>query len=118
MEELKNWATSNVIHPDDLARVVDSWKHSIETGQPYDLELRQRRADGVYRWFQSRALPTRDTEGRITGWDMMLTDIDERQRADDALRVDQHDLRLIVDSIPRLVSTAKAVGQDGLVQRP
>jgi len=71
MEELKNWATSNVVHPDDLPCVVDSWKHSIETGQPYDLELRQRRADGVYRWFQSRALPTRDTEGRITGWYML-----------------------------------------------
>src|SRR5229473_517737 len=85
MEELKNWATSNVVHPNDLPRVVDSWKHSIETGQPYDLELRQRRADGVYRWFQSRALPTRDTEGRIAGWYMLLTDIDDRKRAEDEL---------------------------------
>src|SRR5229473_3194344 len=85
MEELKNWATSNVIHPDDLPRVVDSWKRSIEIGQPYDLELRQRRADGVYRWFQSRALPARDREGRIAGWYMLLTDIDDRKRAEDEL---------------------------------
>src|SRR5216684_1458087 len=85
MEELKNWATSNVIHPDDLPRVVDSWKRSIEIGQPYDLELRQRRADGVYRWFQSRALPARDAEGRIAGWYMLLTDIDDRKRAEEEL---------------------------------
>jgi len=117
MEELKNWATSNVVHPDDLPCVVDSWKHSIETGQPYDLELRQRRADGVYRWFQSRALPTRDTEGRITGWYMLLTDIDDRKRAEDALRLNEHDLRLIVDSIPGFVSTANAVGEVELVNR-
>ncbi len=117
MEELKNWATSNVVHPEDLPRVVDSWKHSIETGQPYDLELRQRRADGVYRWFQSRALPTRDTEGRITGWYMLLTDIDDRKRAEDALRLNEHDLRLIVDSIPGFVSTANAVGEVELVNR-
>src|SRR5713226_8184608 len=117
MEELKNWATSNVVHPDDLPCVVDSWKHSIETGQPYDLELRQRRADGVYRWFQSRALPTRDTEGRITGWYMLLTDIDDRKRAEDALRLNEHDLRLIVDSIPGFVSTANAVGEIELVNR-
>ena len=117
MEELKNWATSNVVHPDDLPCVVDSWKHSIETGQPYDLELRQRRADGAYRWFQSRALPTRDTEGRITGWYMLLTDIDDRKRAEDALRLNEHDLRLIVDSIPGFVSTANAVGEVELVNR-
>src|SRR5713101_6089397 len=117
MEELKNWATSNVIHPDDLPRVVDSWKRSIEIGQPYDLELRQRRADGVYRWFQSRALPSRDTEGRITGWYMLLTDIDDRKRAEDALLSNEQSLRLIVDSIPGFVSTANAAGEVELVNR-
>ncbi len=76
-EELKNWATSDAVHPDDLPRVIDAWRRSVETGQPYVLELRQRRADGVYRWFQSRALPARDMEGRITGWYMLLTDIDD-----------------------------------------
>jgi len=114
-EELKNWATSNVVHPNDLPRVVDSWKHSIETGQPYDLELRQRRADGVYCWFQSRALPTRDTEGRISGWYMLLTDIDDRKRAEDALRLNEQSLRLILDSIPGFVSTSDAAGEIELV---
>src|SRR6185369_514280 len=52
---------------------------------PYEYELRQRRADGVYRWFQSRALPVRDTEGRITGWYMLLTDIDDRKKAEEEL---------------------------------
>jgi PAS domain S-box-containing protein len=117
LEELKNWATSNVVHPDDLPRVVDAWKHSIETGQAYDLELRQRRADGVYRWFQSRALPTRDTEGRITGWYMLLTDIDDQKRAEDALRLNEQDLRLIVDSIPGFVSTRNAAGEIELLNR-
>src|SRR2546430_15875775 len=65
-EELKNWATSDAVHPDDLPRLLDAWKHSVETGQPYAYELRQRRADGVYRWFQAPGLPLRDTGGRIT----------------------------------------------------
>src|SRR6266853_1048497 len=84
-EELRNWATSDVVHPNDLPRVTETWKRSIETGQPYVLELRQRRADGVYRWFQSRALPARDAEGRIAGWYMLLTDIDDRKRAEEEL---------------------------------
>jgi PAS domain S-box-containing protein len=116
-EELKNWDTSDAVHPDDLPRVIEAWKHSVETGEPYALELRQRRADGVYRWFQSRALPAKDTEGRITGWHMLLTDIDDRRRAEDAVRSNEQSLRLMVDSIPGFVSTANAAGEVELVNR-
>ena len=110
-EDLKQWATSDAVHPDDLPRVIDAWRHAVETGEPYGVELRQRRADGVYRWFQSRALPARDTEGRITGWYMLLTDIDDRKSAEDALRANEQSLRLIVDSIPGFVSTSNAAGE-------
>jgi formate hydrogenlyase transcriptional activator len=84
-EEFKNSPMFDAIHPDDLPRVSDAWRRWLETGQPHDLELRQRRADGVYRWFQSRALPARDAEGRITGWYILLTDIDDRKRAEGEL---------------------------------
>jgi formate hydrogenlyase transcriptional activator len=110
-EELKNWALSDAVHPDDLPRVIDAWRRSVETGQPYAFELRQRRADGVYRWFQSRALPSRDAEDRITGWYMLLTDIDDRKRAEDALRENEQSLRLIVDTIPGFVWTMTATGE-------
>jgi PAS domain S-box-containing protein len=84
-EELKNWATSDAVHPDDLPCLIDAWRHSVETGQPYEYEHRQRRADGLYRWFQARGLPLRDTEGRITGWYLLLTDIDDRKKAEEEL---------------------------------
>jgi len=116
-EELKNWITSDAIHPDDLPRVIETWKRELETGQPQDLELRQRRADGVYRWFQSRAHPARDTEGRITGWYILMTDIDDRKRAEDGLEKafekigkSEAELRTIIDLIPQLIT---AVGTDG-----
>ena len=116
-EELKNWITSDAIHPDDLPRVIETWKREVETGQPQDLELRQRRADGVYRWFQSRARPARDTEGRITGWYILMTDIDDRKRAEDGLEKafekiakSEAELRTIIDLIPQLIT---AVGTDG-----
>jgi PAS domain S-box-containing protein len=84
-EELKGWATSDAVHPDDVPWVVAAFTHSITTGTPYDIEHRCRRADGVYRWFQVRALPVRDTADRITGWYVLLTDIDDRKRAEDAI---------------------------------
>src|SRR5258707_2642074 len=98
-EELKNWGTSDAVHPYDLSRVFDAWKHSVETGQPHDLELRQRRADGVYRWFQSRALPARDTEGGITGWYMLLTDIDDRKRAEGELEKAFEEIKRLKDRL-------------------
>jgi formate hydrogenlyase transcriptional activator len=86
-EELKGWATNDVIHPDDLPRVIAAFKRSIETGHPYDTEHRCRRADGVYRWTQARALPVRDTEGRIISWYLLFTDIDTRKQAEDRLQL-------------------------------
>ena len=65
-EELKNWALIGAVHPDDLPRVIEVRKKSIEAGQIYEVEHRCRRADGVYRWFQVRGLPVRDAEGTIT----------------------------------------------------
>jgi PAS domain S-box-containing protein len=98
-EELKNWATSGAVHPDDLPRVIDAWRLWLKTGQPHDLELRQRRADGVYRWFQSRALPARDTEGRITGWYILLTDIDDRKRAEGELEKAFEEIKRLKDRL-------------------
>ena len=87
LEELRGWASSDVFHPDDLARVIEAWKHTQETGQPDEIECRLRRADGVYRWFQLRCLPLRDSEGRIIRWMSLHTDIDERKQAEDRLQL-------------------------------
>jgi formate hydrogenlyase transcriptional activator len=86
-EELKSWATSDLVHPDDLPRVIAAFTSSIETGHPYDSEHRCRRADGVYRWFQVRALPVRDAEGRIISWYILFTDIDGRKQAENRLQL-------------------------------
>ena len=86
LEELRLWATSDTIHVEDLPRVVQIFARSIASGNPYDFEARLRRFDGAYRWFQVRGVPVRDTDGRILRWCSLLTDIDERKRAEDALK--------------------------------
>jgi len=108
--ELKGWALSDAVHPDDLPRVIVAFTSSIGTGNPYDIEHRCRRADGVYRWFQVRALPVRDTADRITGWYVLLTDIDDRKRAEDALRTSERDLSSIINTIPMLAWSARPDG--------
>jgi PAS domain S-box-containing protein len=86
LEELTLWGTSDTVHAEDLPRVVEVFARSITSGDPYDFETRLRRFDGVYRWFQVRGLPVRDADGRILRWCSLLTDIDERKRAEDALK--------------------------------
>ena len=108
-EELKNW--SSFLHEDDRARVIAEWTRTIETTEPYQTEHRLRRADGVYRWFQARGLALRDGEGRVTRWYNLLTDIDDRKRAEEVLRTSEQNLRLIVDSIPGFVITATPSGK-------
>ncbi|HEX8892580.1 MAG TPA: PAS domain S-box protein, partial [Terriglobales bacterium] len=57
LEELKNWEFIGVVHPDDIERVVDKTRRSTTTGEPYGVEHRCLRHDGVFRWFQVRAMP-------------------------------------------------------------
>ncbi len=87
LDELKDWATSDVVHPDDLSRVLATWRRAVEIGDPYESEYRIRRADGVYRWFHVRSLPSRDTEGHIIRWYTLRTDIHERKQAEDRLQL-------------------------------
>jgi PAS domain S-box-containing protein len=109
LEQLPDW--TSLIHQDDRERVVNLWRRSVETGQPYDVEHRARRADGVFRWLHSRGLPLRDAEGRIIRWCIMLTDVDDRKRAEEALRASDLNFRVIIDSIPGHVHTLTAAGE-------
>src|ERR1700730_15018351 len=85
-EELVNWRTSDAVHPDDLPLTVAALTRAIQTGEPYEVEHRLRRADGAYRWFHTRGLALRDKEGRIERWYYLPIDVDDRRRAEEALR--------------------------------
>jgi PAS domain S-box-containing protein len=109
-EELKRWGTSDAVHPDDLPRAIAVWRGAITTGHPYDVKERLRRFDGVYRWFGVRGFPLRDPEGRILNWCVLLTDIDDRERAEDALRASERNLSLNINAMPTLLASARPDG--------
>lgn len=54
----------NAIHPDDRPKHVDALKRHLNEGAPYDMRLRLRGANGVYRWYVSRGSAIRDASGR------------------------------------------------------
>ncbi len=109
-EELRNWSFIGSVHPDDLPRVIETRKKSIEDGQIYDIEHRCRRVDGVYRWFQVRGLPVRKAEGTITAWYLLLTDIDDRKKTEEALRSNERNLSLMINAIPTIIQVLRTDG--------
>ena len=78
---------TDVTHPEDLPRTLQLWQQALDTGTPYDNEVRLRRAaDDSYRWHLTRAIPMRDRRGEIVKWFGSNTDIDDRKSAEEAQR--------------------------------
>jgi PAS domain S-box-containing protein len=76
-----------VFHPDDRERAWKVWRHSLKTGEPYEIEYRCRRFDGEYRWFLGRALPQKDDAGNILKWFGTCTDIHDQKSAADLMEI-------------------------------
>jgi PAS domain S-box-containing protein len=81
------------IHPEDIPRVFKKWAADMATGEPYEDEMRLRRADGEYRWFLVRTEPLRDEQGNIVKWYGSSVDIEDRKQAEEALRKSERVLR-------------------------
>jgi PAS domain S-box-containing protein len=81
------------IHPDDLKQQVAKWMEAVGTGKPYENEVRFIRSDRQYRWHLDRRVPLRDEEGNIVKWYGVVTDIEDRKRAEEALQLVSSDLQ-------------------------
>jgi formate hydrogenlyase transcriptional activator len=85
-EQWLGWGWRNIAHPEDVDRAVNKWRVALAGGEPLEVEVRYRRADGEYRWYLGRQVPLRDDKGNIVKWYGTLHDIEDRKRAEAALR--------------------------------
>ncbi|WP_309092726.1 PAS domain-containing protein [Phenylobacterium sp.] len=92
-----------IFHPDDRARTEACWRHSLATGEPYEIEYRLRHVSGEYRWVLGRGLPLRGASGAIERWMGTCTDIDELKRSSAELQRTSALLTLISDSTPDMI---------------
>lgn len=80
-----------VVHPEDLAGLIERWQAAMDAGTPLEAEFRLRRAfDGEYRWFLTRTVPIRDAANQLVKWYGTSTDI--------------HDHKVIEEQIARLAA--------------
>lgn len=102
-------AWNGMFHAEDQARAWGLWRHSLETGEPYEIEYRLRRHDGVYRWTLGRAMPIRDESGQIVRWFGSCTDIDDLKRMDQAKELLSQELSHRIKNIFAVVSALVAL---------
>lgn len=95
-EAAQHWL--DAIHPADQALVSQAWAHAFASQEPYRIEYRIRRADGVYRMFETRGIPILDAVGTFIEWVGACTDVTERSQAQMDLQAFQEHHRLLIET--------------------
>jgi PAS domain S-box-containing protein len=99
-DEIIGWGWMEKVHPDDVEFKVSTWLEKLESGNPHDPVCTIRGADGRYRWFEVRGEPLRANDGTVLSWYGVLIDIDDRRKAEEALRESERKLRQFLESVP------------------
>src|SRR5580704_4714612 len=98
LHEAFGWKWEAVLHPDDRTRVVADWHTAVKNGQAMESEARVRRADGEYCWWFIRNVPMRDETGKLIRWYGTAIDIEDRKRAEQALRKSEERWRSVFEN--------------------
>ncbi|KQS76411.1 PAS domain-containing protein [Rhizobium sp. Leaf383] len=101
---------AELLHPEDLERVVAAVKEALSSGSSVRIRGRLRRKDGEFRWIESRGEPLRDGDERIIRWYWVSFDVDDESKAQDALRQSKTYLQHLIDSVPVGIALADPAG--------
>jgi PAS domain S-box-containing protein len=112
VDEILGWGWMDKVHPDDIAYKARTWLNNLQSETPHDAVCRFRAANGEYRWFNVRGEPLRADDGRVLRWYGVLIDIDDRRKAEEALRESQYKLRQILETVPTLAGSTGSNGSE------
>jgi PAS domain S-box-containing protein len=92
--QLRGWGWLEAVHPDDKPRVLEYWQRTLRgAGTTADLEFRVRRKDGTYAYVRDQGVLIRNPDGSAREWVGAITDVDDKRRAEEALRASEEELR-------------------------
>jgi PAS domain S-box-containing protein len=106
--EQEGWGWQSVHDPEILPVVLEKWRHSIATGEPFEMTFPLRGADGVFRPFLTRILPMKDAQGKVVRWFGTNTDVTAQQRHEEQLQLLVHELNHRVKNTLAVVQSVAA----------
>jgi|GEM_PF-209352 len=109
-DEMDGWGWQSVHDPVQLPSVLERWKASIDTGEPFEMVFPLKGADQRFRTFLTRVNPFRDQDGRVVYWFGTNTDIEDQKQAQEALAQSEQRFRQLADAMPQIVWTARPDG--------
>lgn len=105
------------LHPDDREHAIAAWGQAVATTTTYQTTYRLRRADGVYRWFESRAVPVLENNGCVREWVGCCVDVDDRERllaSERAARAQAEEARAAAEELAAQMEAIFAAMTDGV----
>ena len=113
-----------ILHPEDSPHLLSVWQAIMASKQGQEIEGRIKRADGEYRWCTLRQKPLLDSRGRVIKWYGVVLEIEDRKRAEDALKAtesalqaSEQNLSLIINSLPVLIWSARPDGSADFINK-
>ncbi|WP_082145769.1 PAS domain-containing sensor histidine kinase [Microvirga massiliensis] len=99
------------VHPGDRGWSGEVFRAANIKREPFRLDYRLRRADGVYRWVIDAAAPRFSEDGRFLGYVGSVIDITDRKHAEERLRESEAEFRTVANAAPALVWVGLASGE-------
>ena len=100
IEESMGAGWNKPFHPDDQERAWDAWKNAVTRNGEYSLECRLRKADGSYRWWLIRGIPSLNTKNKIEKWFGTCTDIHDIKVGTENLAREKQKLQTVFENSP------------------
>jgi PAS domain S-box-containing protein len=97
LDQWRNTSHGALGHPDDTGRLRLHWDGAMSTGAAFEVEVRMRRDDGIFRWFLNRFNALRDHQGQVLRWYVACVDIEGRKQAEERLQQENVALREEID---------------------
>jgi PAS domain S-box-containing protein len=102
-EQMEGWGWQSVHDPEKLPDVLQGWKNSITTGQPFEMVFPIKGPNGKFSQFLTRVLPVVNSEGKIHQWFGTSTDITEQINAEEELKRVKDQLELTFQNVPSAI---------------